>query len=181
MVGDIICLKDKQFGQVGSKKYNVAANASNNGTSTSYVPAFRSGEPVITDIGTPVVLPLYRVAAGGNSKPAVATDYLVGIATSKSTETDTAAGTVEVEPIEANAVYLIDPKTAATWDTQTEYDALVGKQMLIELSGASYSGGKYCLLADTGATYGCVVQPLDVLKHPGKVAISFRAGLSIMS
>jgi len=177
MVGDIICLKDKQFGNVGSKKYNVAANASNYGTGTSYVPAFRSGEPVITDLGTPIVLPLYRATTSGNSKPVVATDYLAGIACSKSTETDTAAGTVEVEPIESNAVYLIDPKTAATWDTQTEYDALVGQRMLIELS-SGYSGGKYCLLASDGATYGCVVQPLDVLKHPGKIAISFRWGLS---
>jgi hypothetical protein len=101
------------------------------------------------------------------------TDYVVGIAATTSTQTASAAGTVEVIPLNANDTYLISPKVAATWDTQSEYDALVGDRVLIDLTSTKYS-----LLAADSANNGCVVQPMDVKENPGKVAIKFRAALS---
>jgi hypothetical protein len=36
----------------------------------------------------------------------------------------------------------------------------------------------YTILAVDGATSGCVIQPLDISRYPGKVAFSFRNGVS---
>lgn len=110
------------------------------------------------------------------NKPVVATDYLLGIAVSTSTNTAALAGYVEVVMVDSGDVLLITPNVAATWDTQAEYDALVGKRVLIDLTAA-----KYTILAADNSTYGCVIQPLDILKYPGKVAFSFRAGVSTLA
>jgi len=71
---------------------------------------------------------------------------------------------------------MISPKVAASWDTQAEYDALVGKRVLLDLTTGSYT-----ILAVDGATSGCVISPLDTSKYPGKVAFEFRAGVSVLS
>ena len=110
------------------------------------------------------------------NKPVVATDYLAGISTSVSTDTVAAAGYVMVQPLLPGQVWLIAPKVAATWNTQAEYDALIGKRVLIDLTA-----GVYTILAADGATSGCVIEYLDVSKHPGKVAFSFRAGVSALA
>jgi hypothetical protein len=60
--------------------------------------------------------------------------------------------------------------------TQSEYDALVGKRVLIDLTTGSYT-----ILATDSANNGCVVQPLDISKQPGKVAFSFRDGCNYLA
>jgi hypothetical protein len=178
-VNNILPLREQSFGQIGTRKYKVAANSSGTGTGTSYVPAFRSGEPVIRALGGYVVTPLYTTSASSEAGPVVATHRVVGVAASTSTETDTAVGYVEIIPNVPGQVWLIGPETAATYGVsstpvQATYDLLVGDRVLIDLAAGSYCAGEYTLLAADGATYGCVVMPLDVTRYPGKVAFSFR-------
>jgi len=106
------------------------------------------------------------------NKPSVGTSWLAGLAMSTSTDTATAGGTVEVlKPIEG-LTYLVVPDTAATWDTQAEYDALVGARVKLSTSAT----GVQTLLATDGSSNGFVVEPLDVIKYPGKVRVSIRRG-----
>lgn len=156
-IGDIIALDEAQFGRIGSRKWAVAASST----------TIKPGEPVVRALGGAVVTPM------ATNKPVVGTDYVVGIAASTSTNTASAAGTVEVVPLQSGQVYLISPNSAAAWDTQAEYDALVGDRVLIDLTSTSYT-----ILASDSATYGCVIMPLDISKYPGKVAFSFRNDVS---
>lgn len=156
-VNDIQIMSSAVFGSAGSIKYTVAAGAT----------AINAGEPVVRSLGAPTV------TAMATNKPVVATDFVVGIAMSNSTQTASADGTVEVQPLIPGQVYLIKPKVAATWDTQAEYDALVGDRVLIDLTS-----GNYTILATDGATNGCVVMPLDISKYPNLVAFCFRNGCS---
>jgi hypothetical protein len=158
-LGDFTLMQtDNGFGAKGSRKCNVAASST----------LINSGEPVaINALGDAVVIPL---ATNG---PVVGTSFIVGIAVSTSTNTASAAGTVEVMPVDPSQIWLVAPKVAATFDTQSEYDALVGDRVLIDLTSSSYTA-----LASDSANNGCVVQPLDISKVPGKVALSFRAGAS---
>lgn len=128
------------------------------------------GEPVVKALAAGVVTPM------ATNKPVVATDYLAGISASTSTDTVAADGVVSVIRLESDQTWLISPKVAASFDTQAEYNALVGKRVLIDLTSGSYT-----ILATDGATYGCVIQPLDIAKHPGKVAFSFRNSLSYLT
>jgi hypothetical protein len=156
-LGDITILEQGSTNGRGSRVCNVAAGAT----------TINAGEPVARALGAATV------TAMATNKPVVATDFLVGIAMTTSTQTASAAGTVEVFPINNGTTYLIAPKVAATFDTQDEYDALVGDRVLIDLTT-----GVYTILATDGATSGCVIQPLEVAKYPGKVAFAFRAGVS---
>jgi hypothetical protein len=156
MTGDITLFREGQFGSKGSKRYAVAASA------TLIYP----GEPVAKALGGAAVTP------AATNTPVVSTDFYAGIATSTSTNTASAAGVVDVMPISPDTVFLIAPKVAATFDTQSEYDALVGDRVLLDLTSEVYT-----ILAADGATYGCVIEPLDVLKYPGKVAFSFRGAV----
>ncbi len=159
-LGDIKVLSPAQFGDIGTKKYAVAASA------TLIYP----GEPVAKALAGTAVTPM------ATNKPVVGTDYLAGIATTTSTNTASAAGTVEVMPIVPNVVYTMKPNVATSWDTQAEYDALVGSRVLIDLTAGSYT-----ILASDGATYGCVIEPLDIAKNPGVVAFSFRNGVNYLA
>ncbi len=159
-VGDITFANPNLLKEVGSRKENVAAGAT----------TINPGEPVAATLGGTTV------TAMATNKPVVGTDYLAGIAMSTSTQTASAAGTVDVMPLIPGQVYQISPKVAATWDTQAEYDALVGKRILIDLTAGSYT-----ILAADGATYGCVVTPLDISKYPGKVNFEFRAAVNVKS
>ena len=60
--------------------------------------------------------------------------------------------------------------------TQSEYDALVGARVLLDLTA-----GVYTILATDGANNGCVVMPLDISKYPNKVAFTFRAGCNYLA
>ena len=141
----------------GSKKANVAAAA------TTILP----GEPVSRALGA------VSVTQMATNKPVVAVDFLVGIATSTSTQTASLAGTVDYMPVQPGVTYLISPKVAATFNTQVLYDALVGKRVLLDLTS-----GVFTILAVDGATSGCVIMPLDVARYPGKVAFQLRWGVS---
>lgn len=173
-LGDLTILQQgSATGGVGGRLYNVAAGT----------PIY-AGEPVmIRAVGGIVVEPALT------SNPTVAATAGVqglfcGVATTNSTNTASAAGTVEVIPVEANAVYLIAPDVAATWDTQAEYDALVGKRVVIKNSvtvSATPTSGTYTLLASDSANNGCVVMPLNIAKYPGKAAIAFRSRTSNLS
>lgn len=158
---DIELLTSKNgTGYPGTKRVNVAASA------TLIYP----GDPVTGTLGG---------AAGtsmATNKPVVATDFLLGIAATTSTNTASLAGYVEVVPINSGDVWLITPNDTTAFDTQAEYDALVGDRVLMDLTSS-----KYTLLAADGSTYGCVIQPLDITKYPGKVAFSFRAGVSTLT
>lgn len=152
--------KTAVFGEPASKICNVAAGAT----------TINPGEPVTRALGG------ITVTAMATNKPVVATDYLEGIAVTTSNQTASAAGTVEVLPLLPGTIYKIKPNAIANWDTQAEYDALVGKRLLLDLTA-----GVYTILSTDGATYGCVVEPLDISKNPGYVAFSFRNGVSVLS
>lgn len=165
-MADITVLSPGAFGTIGAKKHAVAS-----GTTAS----IKAGRLVLKSLGSPYVV---AWDLNNTAKPVVATDYVVGLAMTDSTETTTAAGEVSVLPIVAGVVYLGNPATAATWDTQAEYDALVGDRVL--LSSAATTGVQ-TILATDGATYGLVIEPLDITKYPGKVAFSLRQGLSYLA
>lgn len=141
-------------------QYNVAASA------TLIYP----GEPVVNALAGVAVTPM------ATNSPVVATTYLCGIATTTSTNTAAAAGKVYVQPVLPGQVLSIKPKVATSWDAQSEYDALVGKRVLIDLTSGSYT-----LLAADGATYGCVVLAKDVTVDPGRIWFTFRNGVSYLS
>jgi len=159
-LGDITLYSEQAHGITGGLKANVAASAT----------LIYAGEPVTHALGGAAVTPM------ATNKPVVATDYLEGVAITTSTNTASVAGEVTVAPINPSDVWLIAPKVAATWDTQAEYDALVGDRVLLDLTSTAYT-----ILATDGATYGCVIRPLDISKHPGMVAFSFRAGCNYLA
>jgi len=159
--GDFI-YRQPRTGTFGAAIYNVAAGT----------PIY-AGDPVqVVTLSTPTVV----VPALTNTPDASAHLY-VGIAATNSTNTATAAGFVDVFPVSSKDVILGNPDTAATWDTQAEYDALVGARVLIKNSvtvSATPTSGTYTVLATDSTNNGCVVQPLNVFKTPGKVAFCSR-------
>lgn len=159
-LGDIQIYDQGAFGYPGDESYAVAASA------TLIYP----GEPVTKALGGEAVTPM------ATNKPVVATDFLAGIASSTSTNTASAAGIVKVTKFQNGMSFLIAPNVAATWDTQAEYDALVGDRVLLDLTT-----GTYTILATDGATSGCVIMPLDIARYPGKVRFSFRNGVNYLS
>lgn len=91
------------FGTPGSIRYAVAASAT----------LINAGEPVLKALGGAAVSPMQT------NSPVVATTFLAGIASSTSTNTASAAGVVDVTPMDPNQVYLIAPNSAAAWDFAT--------------------------------------------------------------
>jgi hypothetical protein len=162
-IGDFTILENSSTSARGSRTYNVAAAA------TAILP----GEPVVRSLGAATVTRLYGTGTTGTNAPAVGTDYVVGIAMTTSTQTASAAGTVEVMPLNSATTWLANPLVAATWDTQSEYDALVGDRELVDLTSGAYS-----IIAGDSANNGLIVMPLDVSKYPGKIAVAFRGALS---
>jgi hypothetical protein len=155
--GDILLHKASAFGEAGAIKYKTAASA------TLIYP----GEPVTKTLGG------YVVAKMATNKPdasSTTTELLVGIATTTSTNTAALAGEVWVQPILPGVIYKMKPNVAATWDTQAEYDLLVGDRVLMD-----YTSPSYTILAADSANNGCVIEWIDVAKNPGYVAFSFRA------
>lgn len=156
-VGDITVLSEGAFGAMPSQRWAVAASAT----------TIKPGEPVTKVLGAAVVVPM------ATNMPDVtdAAGHVVGIAVSTSTNTASAAGVVDVMLMTPDAVYLAKPNDTTAFDTQAEYDLLVGDRVLFDLTSSNYT-----ILASDSTNNGCVIQPLDVLKHPGRVAFSFRAG-----
>jgi len=167
--GDLVLKDQNSLMGTGARTYNVAAGT-----------AILAGEPVFV-----VALGVSTVQPAPTSFPDASAHLMVGVAATNSTNTASAAGTVDVVEVNPSLTYLIIPTTAATWDTQSEYDALVGDRVLIANSATVTStpgnSGSYTLGASDSTNNGCVVRPLDIAKYPGKVAISFRAGCSYLS
>lgn len=171
--GDITVLEQTNSTGRGARLYNVAAGT-----------AILAGEPVQHRVvGATVVEPSLT------STPVVGTSgvegLFVGIAATNSTNTASAAGSVYVTPVNSGTTYLINPAVAASWDTQAEYDALVGKRVLLQnsttVSATAQNVGTYSVLASDSAANGVVIQALDISKYPGKVAIMFRTRTSDVS
>lgn len=97
---DIEFLTETSNKTEAARKYPVAASA------TLIYP----GDPVVVTLGAE------NVSLMATNKPVVATDYLVGIAVSTSTNTAAAAGTVEVVPVDSSDVLLITPNAPTSWD-----------------------------------------------------------------
>ena len=145
---------------VGSVICNVAAGATQ----------INPGEPVVRAQGA------VSVTAMATNKPVVKTDFVVGIAETTSTQTASAAGTVQVKPLLPGQIYLITPNVAATWNTQAKYDALVGKRVLIDLTANLYT-----ILANDSSTSGCIIMAMNINDNPGKVAFALDSNLSDLS
>lgn len=167
MLGDVKILENGAFGYPGDDSYAVAS-----GTTASIQP----GDPVLKALGAAAV------TLATDNTPVVGTNYMAGIASSYSTETASAAGTVKVTKFVPGMVYLGNPDVAATWDTQAEYDALVGDRVLFNaVQIGSTDNYTFTILATDGATNGLVVMPLDVRKYPGKVAFAIRNGANYLA
>lgn len=170
MTGDLIILEQVSEMGRGGRLYNVAAGT----------PIY-AGEPVqIRAVGGIVVEPSLTSTPVVSASAGVE-GLFVGVATTNSTNTTTAAGTVNVLPTNSGTTYLANPDTAASWDTQAEYDALVGKRVLLKNSvtvSSTPTSGTYTLLASDSAANGCTVQAMNILNNPAKVAIAFRIGTS---
>lgn len=136
------------------------------------------GEPVARALGAA------NVTAAATGTPVVGTDFFVGIAASKSTQTASAAGVVTVTPFRDGDVLLANPTTVVNWDTAAEYLARTGRRVTLALASGAYT------INDTdGATNGLVVQYLDTT-NPAfkntttgaqKVAFSVRAAVSSLA
>ena len=160
MLGDIQIYDQAAFGYPGDVQYAVAASAT----------TIKAGEPVLKSLGSAVAAPL------ASNMPTAGTDFMAGIAASTSTNTAGAAGSVQVTKFQDGMSFLISPNNAALWDTQAEYDALVGARVLLDLTA-----GVYTILAADGATHGCVVLPLDISKFPGKVRFAIRDAVNYLA
>lgn len=136
----------------GSLTYAVAS-----GTTAS----INAGEPVEKLAGTNFVKAMVTNAP-------TATERIVGVAASASTETASVVGFVQVVPASAGQLWMIAPKVLATWNTQTKYNNLVGARVLIDLTSSTYT-----ILAADGAGNGCIVEWLDIARYPGMVAFSW--------
>lgn len=106
-----------------------------------------AGEPCkLKSAGSPYVI---RLADGD---PVIgSTTQMVGITASDSTHTSTADGTVEVYMPLAGIVYASSAKTAAGVDTQSELDALVGDNVVLDLTSDVFT---IDAAAANGATNG---------------------------
>lgn len=166
----VIARQSSATGGRGSRIYNVAAGT----------PIF-AGEPVQAFLGNTtgnVVFPAIT------NTPVAGSTYYVGIASTNSTNTTAASGNVQVIPLDEGTTWLCSPDVAATWATQTAYDALVGARILVKNNvtvTATPTSGTYTLLAADSANNGCVVVALDVFKSPGKVAVAFRDAVNYLA
>lgn len=159
--GDIVPYNDGNFGKAGGVPHQVASGGT--------PPAINAGEMVLKTLGNQYVI------AMANAKPVVATDFIAGISETASTETASADGTVRVTPYSAGQIWLISPKTPANFGltagsvNQTTYNAKVGQRVTIDVTS-----GVLTINSTDGSTNGCVVENLDVVAFPGKVAFSIR-------
>lgn len=161
-LGNVTLYSGGKSGDVGSNPFVVAS-----GTTAS----INAGEPVAKTLGNTTGK---AVTSSATNTPVAATDFVAGISATTSTETASAAGSVVVfDVFDGHSTWLCAPNVAASWDTQAEYDALVGARVLFDKTG-----GVYTVLASDGATNGLVVEPLDISVFPGKVRFSFRNALA---
>lgn len=156
--GNIVPFENTHISMGGAIKYKVTANSVGSSGSVSRI---NPGEPVTKVAGAAGVL-----AAATNAP--TTTLRIVGVASSTSTETASVDGTVDVIPATPGQLWLITPNSTTAWDTQAEYNALVGARVLID-----NTTGTYTILATDSASNGCIVEYLDITRYPGKVAFSW--------
>lgn len=158
MLGDVQIYDEGAFGYPGDSAFVTLAAAT----------VINAGEPVLKALGTSgsFVGPLTT------NQPTIASGSLTaGIAATTGTNTSSANGLVRVTKPTQGLTYLCAPLTAATWNTQAKYDALVGSRVLFDLTN-----GTYTITASDSAGNGLVVEPLDISRYPGKVRFSIRPG-----
>lgn len=142
----------------GALKFKVTANSVGSNGAVSRI---NPGEPVTKVAGAAGV-----IAAATNAP--TATLRIVGVAASTSNETATVDGTVDVIPAAPAMLWMCAPTVPASWDTQAEYNALIGARVLL-----TNVAGVYSVLAADGAGNGCIVEYVDISKYPGQVVFSF--------
>ncbi len=165
-LNDITPYDDGVFSENNAKLWKVVA--SSNGPAS-----IKAGELVLVGglgAGTAKAGAATRWGTSVASKPSVGTDYIAGLAMTTSTETATVAGTIAVMPITGNVTFLGNPDTAATWNTQAKYDALVGSRVKLSTS----STGVQTILATDSFYNALVVESLNITAYPGKVRFSIN-------
>lgn len=97
--------------------------------------AILAGEPVkLKSAGSPYVIPL------ADAEPVIGTTtQVIGIAATDSTQTASADGKIKVYLPLPGVIYACKAKTAASFDTQSEIDALVGDNVLVDLTSSTYT------------------------------------------
>ena len=152
----------------GTRSHQVVSGAS--------TPVFNAGEPAQKTLGNEYVI------TAANGTPVVGTNYWVGITAGNpgtagtSSDTATANGAVEIYDFAQGDVFLANPVTAATWNTQAKYNALVGARVTMANSTQVFK-----INASDGSTNGLVVENLNIAAYPAKVAFSIRVGASYLA
>lgn len=162
--GNVVIFDNSQVPVPGADKWTVAS-----GTTAS----ISAGQIVLRDLGGVTVR---RMSVSNVLNPSVSSPSVVGVSNSASNETASLAGNVDVVPNVYGMTYLIAPNDSTAWDTQAEYDALVGKRVLITVT----SGGVQTLLASDSANNGCIVMPLNIATTPNRVRIAIRAACNTL-
>lgn len=164
--GDVVLMDPTALGTIGAVQHNVATTVA--GASIA------AGELVLKVRGSNVVVAWPDSTA---TKPLVGTDFLAGLATTASNETASAAGTVSCLPLIPGTIYLADANSAAAVDTQAEYNALIGFNVLLDSSAT----GVQTVLTTSAATNGLIIEKIDIRDYPGKIAFSLRQALDYKS
>lgn len=162
-LGDIQVHTEGAFGYPGDDAFCVGPSAT----------LINAGEPVAKSLGNTAGS---YVTPAATDTPVVGTNNYAGIASTTSTNTSSAPGSVRVTKLLPGLTYLIKPNVAATFATQALYDALVGARVLIDLTSGSYT-----ILASDSVNNGCVIMPLSVSKYPGLVRFAFRNAVSYLA
>ncbi len=161
-LGDITILQ-KEGSSFGAVSYRVG-----NGQTV-----INAGEPVSPFTAGLAGLASSTVIAAVTSSPITGTTAAMigwlGIAATTSTQTTLVEGKVDVYPLLPGTVYLASPKTGTSWDTQAEYDALVGARVTMDLTAGSYT-----INATDSYLNGLVIAPLNIALYPGKVAFKIK-------
>ena len=160
-IGDIQPYENANSGKMaGAIKMLVQAGSTGADGTVSRI---QPGEPVTRAAGVAYVL-----AAANNS--GTTTLRIAGVAASKSTETASVDGTVDVIPPAPGQLWKCKWKTTgADWATQAEYNAHIGDRMLID-----NTSGNYTILASDGASQACIVAYNDISINPGMVVFQWN-------
>jgi hypothetical protein len=153
--GSIQPFESSSFGMGSGIKFAVAS-----GTTASILPG---------DLVTKVAGAAYVIKGADNTPTTTA--KVVGVASSFSTETASAVGTVDVIVARSGQLWMANIDVAADIDTQAKYNALLGTRAVLEYDAAN--DPSFTMLSADGATYGCVYEYNDISRYPGKVVFSF--------
>lgn len=120
-----IKIQDTPFGAMSTYRWQTEAAAT----------AILAGEPVkLKALGSPYVIPV------ADTEPIIGTTTpIIGIAASSSTQTASADGYVDVYIPRPGMIYRAKAKTASTFDTLTEVNALCGDHVVFDLTTGVYT------------------------------------------